>query len=233
MKTMTILVVFVLLGAAAGAGLIYSGVYGIGADVPHWSVTAKVMETFRERSIGARIKDIDVPGLDDASLVAEGAEHYAAMCSGCHLAPGMEGTEIRAGLYPQPPNLAEHRHAHGHGDSTTSAARQFWIIKHGIKMTAMPAWGTTHDDKSIWGLVAFLQRLPGMSPGEYAALTDDTRHGGGPALDSGGAGEHSSHGHDDANAPPAGHVDPPGTPAHSHGNDNHSEEASEGDSHAH
>lgn len=159
-------------GAIISAGFIWSGAYSVAGDDPHWPVTHKLIETVRERSISARLDDIDVPDLNQAVLIAEGGEHYAAMCSGCHLAPGKGDTEIRAGLYPKPPNLAEHRHAHGHGAGTLSAARQFWIIKHGIKLTAMPAWGASHDDDAIWGLVAFLQKLPEMTAEEYAACTE-------------------------------------------------------------
>ena len=104
-----------------------------------------------------------VPKLDNPALIAEGAENYAEMCTGCHLAPGMQDTEIRKGLYPQPPNLAL--------DGVDNPAEAFWIIKHGIKMTAMPAWGATHDDAKIWAMVAFLGKLPAMSPAEYGNLT--------------------------------------------------------------
>ncbi len=38
------------------------------------------------------------------------------------------------------------------------------MIKHGIKMSAMPAWGTRHDDATTWSMVAFLQKLPRMTP---------------------------------------------------------------------
>jgi hypothetical protein len=37
-------------------------------------------------------------------------------------------------------------------------------------MSAMPAWGKTHDDQSIWGMVAFLQKLPELTPDQYRAL---------------------------------------------------------------
>jgi mono/diheme cytochrome c family protein len=103
-----------------------------------------------------------VPALDDAKLIETGARHYAEMCSDCHLAPGKSESEIRAGLYPQPPDLTRHLHA--------SPAEAFWVIKHGIKMSGMPAWGKTHDDSSIWGLVAFLQKLPELTPAQYLAL---------------------------------------------------------------
>ena len=128
------------------------------------------MELVRDRSIAVRIKDVQVPPLDDPELVADGAEHYAAMCAGCHLAPGIKQSELREGLYPQPPNLTERIDA--------GPAEKFWIVKHGIKMSAMPAWGKTHDDRSIWGIVAFLQRLPELTAEQYRALVDaqDDRH---------------------------------------------------------
>ena len=198
MKTIKVLILLTVLGAAAGTGFVYSGIYNMAADAPHWPLTFKVIETLRERSIAAHARSVEVPRLDDSALISEGAEHYSAMCSGCHLAPGMEDSEIRAGLYPQPPNLSEHQHGESHADMDMQAmaARQFWIIKHGIKMTAMPAWGASHDDNAIWGLVAFLQKLPGMSPQDYAALT-----GGGAGGHGHGApkkAETSDDGHDHA-----------------------------------
>jgi mono/diheme cytochrome c family protein len=37
-------------------------------------------------------------------------------------------------------------------------------------MTGMPAWGATHSDDKIWAIVAFLRRLPQLTPAEYGAL---------------------------------------------------------------
>jgi ketosteroid isomerase-like protein len=80
------------------------------------------------------------------------------MCTGCHLKPGMTDSEIRSGLYPQPPNLSQQR---------VDPQDAFWVIKHGLKMSAMPAWGLTHDDDTIWSMVAFLQKLPDLTPAQY------------------------------------------------------------------
>jgi mono/diheme cytochrome c family protein len=170
MKTIAI---FVVVLAAVGAGFIYSGTYNVGADEPHWPWVSKAIETLLDRSIEAHSAKVQqVPDLKDPKRIAEGAEHYSAMCTGCHLAPGMEDSEIRAGLYPQPPDLTE--------PNDLTPSEQFWVIKHGVKLTAMPAWGRTHEDDAIWGLVAFLQALPGMTPDAYQAATgghgDDEGH---------------------------------------------------------
>jgi mono/diheme cytochrome c family protein len=161
----------VLIVLLAGAGVfIWSGVYDIGADAPHWGITEDVLGTLRKRSVHVRGDRVIAPSIDDPKMIAEGAEHYSAMCVGCHLAPGVEKSELRAGLYPRPPALAD---VHG-----LTPGIAFWIIKHGIKMSAMPAWGATHSDEEIWNMVAFVQKLPGMTPEEYRALTADSAEGG-------------------------------------------------------
>jgi mono/diheme cytochrome c family protein len=56
------------------------------------------------------------------------------------------------------------------GADPPDARRAFWIIKHGIKMSAMPAWGRTLEDGEIWDLVAFVRKPPSMSPEAYRRL---------------------------------------------------------------
>jgi mono/diheme cytochrome c family protein len=148
---------------ASALAFVYSGIFNVAADAPHTAFTQAILESVRSRSIATRARNIRPPPLDDAALIATGAGHYAAMCSGCHLAPDWKvDSEMRAGLYPKPPDLTR--------PLRTSPTEAFWVIKHGIKMSGMPAWGKTHDDASIWALVAFLQKLPGLSPAQYLAL---------------------------------------------------------------
>lgn len=162
----------------AGAGaFVYSGRYDIGADDHHTQPVFAVLQTLRNRSIRRRSADLVVPDLDDPQLILKGAGQYAAMCTGCHLSPGVGDSELRVGMYPQPPNLAK-----VHVDPRDA----FWAIKHGIKMSAMPAWGMAgHDDPTIWSMVAFLQKLPTLTPAQYKAIVakappdDDMDMGGG------------------------------------------------------
>jgi mono/diheme cytochrome c family protein len=151
----------VLVGAA-WAG-IYAGLYNIAADVPHTQSIYWLIETVRERSIAVRARDIVVPkDLKDANRISKGAGQYAEMCSGCHLAPGMKRTEISRGLYPRAPELRR--------QTDLTPAEQFWIVKHGVKMTGMPAWGVTHQDELLWDLVAFVRKLPELTPEQYETL---------------------------------------------------------------
>ncbi len=167
-----LLALLVLVGAGAGV-FVWSGAFNIAADEPHWPLTAWLMETARDRSIAARASDVIVPALEDESQIRAGAGNYDAMCAGCHLQPGVERSEASAGLYPAPPNLTRRR--------IDDAARAFWVVKHGIKMSGMPAWGRSMEDEPIWGMVAFMQQLPDMSPDRYRELVDASgghSHGG-------------------------------------------------------
>jgi mono/diheme cytochrome c family protein len=147
---------------SGSALFIGSGVYNIGADDHHTKVVLALIEQLREHSIEVRARTIDVPQLEDPKRIAAGAEHYAALCVGCHLAPGVTKSDIRTGLYPHPPTLAQ--------EDTRDAQRAFWTIKHGIKMSAMPAWGKTMDDPAIWDVVAFVRKMPNMTPETYQQL---------------------------------------------------------------
>lgn len=152
----------VLVLAVLGFTYATFGLYDIGADAPHLGITRAAITYVRNRSIEARVSDIKVPSLDEPGRVANGASDYDAMCTSCHLAPGMAENEMRPGLYPKPPKLAE--------IPALPPVVQFWVIKHGIKMSGMSAWGKTHSDDEIWNMVALLQKLPKLTPGEYKML---------------------------------------------------------------
>ena len=151
-------VAVLVLGLLGGIGFVYSGQFDPAADQPHSRLVYWLMENLRHRGIGARVAGIEVPDLSDAALIRAGAGNYDAMCTGCHLKPGETDSEMHRGLYPQPPALASKT-------PTTPPDHAYWIIKHGIKASGMPAWGKSMDDQTIWGMVAFLQQLPTLTRG--------------------------------------------------------------------
>src|SRR2546423_1311681 len=155
-----VVVLFVL----AGAVLVYSGAYYVGADQPHWSLTSWLINEARNRSIRAHASGIAVPaGLDDPARIMAGVTHYAEHCVVCHRAPGVERGDLAEGLYPRPPNRADAARVCRPGEL-------FWIVKHGTRMTGMPAWGD-HGDDELWAMVALIGKLPGMTDEDYAKLS--------------------------------------------------------------
>ena len=169
-----ILIAAIVVLLLSGFVVIYAGIYDVAATAPHWRVTLWLIETARIRSIKAHAAEIQTPpGLDDPAKVVIGIGHYAAHCAVCHGAPGVPKGDIAHGLYPQPRDLA-------YASSHYTPAELFWIVKHGIKMTGMPAW-EDHSDDEVWATVALIRKLPKMSPEDYAKLVVQViTHGGTP-----------------------------------------------------
>lgn len=160
-------------------------------DPPAGKLGALVMKFFGK----APVEQVDADLGRLKALIEAGFRHYDDMCEGCHGAPGKDQSAAAEGMRPEPPELY-------HGLEDTSPAELFWVVKHGIKMTGMPAWGVTHSDDELWDLVAFLRHLPELDAATYAAL--EAELGGGHH---GGAGGHV-HGSSPEGTPEADH--PPG-----------------------
>lgn len=152
-------------------GLVYiaTGSYDVAADSGHGAVD-RLADFTRERSIESRAAKVNVPDLNNADMVKAGARDYDHLCKGCHLAPGMAGNPTRKGMNPRPPRFTEFKHM--------PPAKEFWAAKHGIKMTAMPAWDRTQSDSELWKVIAFLQKLPDMSAQRYESLGGGSNPGG-------------------------------------------------------
>jgi mono/diheme cytochrome c family protein len=162
-RKVSLAVIGVVLSGALGAALfVESGFYNIGADDHHTKVVLALITQLRDRSIETRLGEIKPQLTATPAMIKSGAEHYAVLCVGCHLAPGVAKSDLRAGLYPHPPSLAQ--------EDIQESRRAFWIIKHGIKMSAMPAWSKTLDDAAIWDVVAFVRKMPSLTAEDYQQL---------------------------------------------------------------
>jgi len=200
LKLLGLLVVILL----ASLLFIFSGVYNVAASNPDSGLIAWALETTQHRSVHRASESLEgtvqIPKLDDAERVRTGLVHYHEMCVTCHGAPGIKVSEIGQGLNPFPPELAR-----GGADEPLET---FWIVKNGIKMTGMPSFGVTHTDDEVWAIVAFLNRLPKLSPEEYQAMVKEAGLGA-PGVES----EEHEHGEGEA-AEGHPHTHPPGTPPH-------------------
>jgi mono/diheme cytochrome c family protein len=200
MKTVVMtLVVAALLLAACAAAFVYSGVYNVAASSPHGAVSGWIMEAAMHSSVERRAGLIEVPDLGDRSLILAGANDFEGMCVQCHGAPGREPGAVGKGLNPTAPDLSE-------AADEMTAAEIFWITKHGIRMTGMPAWGATHADEALWPVVAFVESLPGMEAAAYADLLESANGMGHHADDTAASGhshaEEQARSRDDRDAGP-------------------------------
>jgi mono/diheme cytochrome c family protein len=163
MKTRYILGGSAVVGAAAAAIVVYAGWYDISATDQHLAPTYRLLDKALRQSVKLRASRIEVPALDDPAQFAQGLAQYRAHCVQCHGAPGVAPEPFALGLTPAPANLA-------YTAKEWRPAEIFWVIKHGIKMTGMPAWLYRMSEEELWATTAFVMALPTLSPLEYAAL---------------------------------------------------------------
>jgi mono/diheme cytochrome c family protein len=170
MKWPWILIVTALL-IAAGILFLYSGYYNVAASQAHWRTTLRLVNEVRELSIAFHSRNIKPPSLEVPGLLERGIRYYHESCRVCHGAPSFPPDEFARGLYPKPPDMAaEHVQEMG-------KTRIFWVLKHGIKMTGMPAFGSKYSDDVLWAIVKFLMSLPDMKSDQYRKVleTGDSR----------------------------------------------------------
>jgi cytochrome c553 len=149
--------------AVVGFAVAMSGVVPIQASAGHWPITSWFLHTSMKRSTAFHSMGIEVPPLDDAGLILKGAGHYESGCRPCHGAPGPRRPEVPRWMTPDPPDLAE-------AVAGWDPEDLFYVVKHGIKLTGMPAYPAQTRDDEVWAVTAFLVALPDLSPLEYRRL---------------------------------------------------------------
>ena len=170
--------VLIVAGIFGGLFVMISGIIPIKASSGHWPITAALLDFAKRRSVDTHTLGTAVPPLDDRRLVLRGAGHYDFACEPCHGSPAVQQPRIAAAMTPKPPDLRATA-------LSMEPEELFYIVKHGIKFTGMPAWPTQQRDDEVWAMVAFLRTLPGLEPAHYAELTGATEERHAPSAGSG------------------------------------------------
>jgi cytochrome c553 len=149
--------------AVGGFLVAASGVMPIKASSGHWPITEWFLHFSMQRSVSTHSLAIQVPPLDDQRLVLIGAGHFETGCRPCHGSPDMPQPRIPAAMTPHPPDLSV-------SVPKWDPEELFYLVKHGVKFTGMPAWPTQQRDDEVWAVTAFLLKLPDMDAQQYRRL---------------------------------------------------------------
>jgi mono/diheme cytochrome c family protein len=196
MKIIAVIALVLVLGMAGVVAFTYSGLFDVAATTREPNLVRWMLENTRKNSIQYRAEHIVEPeSLGEARWIT-GGKAFDEMCAVCHGAPGQKPFLGAGDMNPPPPDLADIA-------SQRTPKELFWVVKNGIRMTGMPAWGPTHTDAKIWDLVAFIKRVPELSPDAYRNLIDNAQgdghgHNHGekiPVTDGIHNNDHSSHSH--------------------------------------
>jgi mono/diheme cytochrome c family protein len=146
------LIIGAVLLAAAGSIYLHYGFINLAADQEANPVEAFVMGPAMDRYAERHAPKVKNPlKVDDATLIA-GIKLYKADCAICHGGPANPVSDVGRALYPQAPQFSK--------DAPDMPEEQnYWIIKHGIQRTGMPAWEKILTDSEVWQLTAFLRKF--------------------------------------------------------------------------
>lgn len=173
-----IFLVLVGLGVAAAAGaavVVYAGLFDVAATQPHTEIGFKTLHFAMRRSVYARAKDIAVPDLSDPARVGRGHAIFRQHCEQCHGGPGVPPQPFAQGLRPLATNLVQ--------DGREWPANElYWVIQHGVRMSAMPGWEYRFAPDELWDVVAFIKQLHLITPAQYQAGTPAAPRPASPAL---------------------------------------------------
>jgi len=155
---------------AAGCGIalvmfavllfVRSGQYNVGATSPHTEFTEWLTHDTMIHSVRRHAKSVTSPESFTPDQVAAGFCEYETHCVACHGAAGVARQQWVSGFEPAPPYLLD-------VDQRFTPPQLFWIVKNGIKMTAMPSWRNQMSDAQIWNVVAWLEASEKLPPQTY------------------------------------------------------------------
>lgn len=150
-----------LAAAAAGALVLRAGWYDTTATSQHLQPVYSLLEQGMRYSVRRHSHDVVVPPLGAPQQVVRGAAVYHAQCVQCHGAPGVAQAKIGQSMQPLPGPLID-------AGERWQPRELYWITKHGIKMSGMPAWQFHLSEADLWAVVAFMGVLPTLSARDYA-----------------------------------------------------------------
>ena len=152
----------------AGAGLALQRylAHGISARDQPTAVEAFIARRLQHLAIPRAQREAKNPLPPSPEVLADGRAHFADHCAICHGNDGRGQTEIGQNLYPKAPDMRLPE------TQSLSDGELFYIIKNGIRLTGMPAWGEpgSEEDAENWELVHFIRHLRDLSPAELKEM---------------------------------------------------------------
>ena len=92
----------------------------------------------------------------EANLL-DGARLYRDKCADCHGRPDNPMSDYGRSFNPPAPQFMQ-------SNLRLRENQDFYLVKNGVRRSAMPAWGNIMADSEIWQVVTFLNHLDNLPP---------------------------------------------------------------------
>ncbi len=122
-------------------------------------IASSSLDTAVKRRAGGMTNPISVT--DDN--LTEGMTLYTMNCAGCHGTLDKSPSKLGADFYPPVPQIIQN-------PMDDPEWFIFYVTKHGVRLTGMPAWGRQLKDDEIWKIAAFLSRIDKLPPAVQAKM---------------------------------------------------------------
>jgi mono/diheme cytochrome c family protein len=156
-------VVVTLLTIACGAFAVSQfGLYPIGADNPPGSLERALAERAMDHYAEKHKPAGENPVQPTSANLTEGAKEYEEHCAFCHGGAKATISPMQNKFNPPTPQLISSM-------PDADDAWLFWVTKHGVRMTGMPAWGGVLSDDEMWKIIAFIKHSDQLPPEVQAA----------------------------------------------------------------
>ena len=131
------------------------GVLPVQADVAPSRLEASLLGTALRASVARHAPTGANPMPPSEENLIAGAKLYRQMCSRCHGISRESDNSYGQSFYPPAPGLPLSRTLYTDNEI-------FWIVKHGIRNTAMLAWGNLLSDDEIWQVVTLIRKFDSL-----------------------------------------------------------------------
>lgn len=158
-----------LIGGVAVIALLIAGAvwihHGFSARDEPSAIETLVARGVRKLSVPTSAVHAANPVPLTPEVLAEARAHFADHCATCHANDGSGMTEIGQNLYPKAPDMRLP------DTQKLTDGELYYIIRNGIRLTGMPAWGPAEgEDEDSWTLVHFIRHLPRLTPDEIRQM---------------------------------------------------------------
>jgi mono/diheme cytochrome c family protein len=150
------------------AGVVVAAALVVGTAITRFTLSALPEPGQTETFLATKAKHLLIhkgsrqgvppPPADAQAAIKEGDKLFGMECASCHGASGYDLTDGGRWMYPRAADLTSR-------DSQSYSDREiFWIIKNGVRMSGMPAFGKVESDEHIWELALYVRHLPKTVP---------------------------------------------------------------------
>jgi mono/diheme cytochrome c family protein len=140
---------------------------GLSARTPPYAFEMLTARQVRHWGVPIPSRKLTNPLPGNAETLEHGRDHWADHCATCHANNGSGDTKMGRNLYPRAPDMRTAE------TQSLTDGELYYIVRNGVPMTGMPAWGDPtlgNSDSETWALVAFIRHLPTVTLGEVSAM---------------------------------------------------------------